>query len=160
MQYAALASKVTMTSEVEHDILMGPDGAWGHGAAAGAAAGQLPADGSAAAEAVAAAEAAAAAARAALSSAQVCGHLPASGWAQNAVAACLSAWWPQQVPGAAFCAQVHACRPLTLPCPAQTPSCPSLLRPANHSLPRPESLDSTYVYMIHVNQPWICPCLL
>jgi hypothetical protein len=63
-----------MTSEVEHDILMGPGGAGGHGAAAG----QPPADGAAAAEAVAAAEAAAAAARAALSSAQV--REPVSDW--------------------------------------------------------------------------------
>ena len=54
-----------MTSEVEHDILVGPDGAWSN--AAGGAAGQ-PA---AAAEALQAAEAAAAAARSALSSAQV-----------------------------------------------------------------------------------------
>lgn len=74
LQYAALASKVTMTSEVEHDILVGPDGAWrGHGGAAaaggGAAGGAQGAQESG--EAVAAAEAAAAAARSALSCAQV-----------------------------------------------------------------------------------------
>lgn len=56
-----------MTSEVEHDILVGPDGAWSHGAALGGAAGQPALDS----EALAAAEAAAAAARAALASAQV-----------------------------------------------------------------------------------------
>jgi len=58
-----------MTSEVEHDILVGPEGAWGPAATA---AGMQPPAGSTAAtaEALAAAEAAAAAARAALSSAQ------------------------------------------------------------------------------------------
>jgi chromosome segregation ATPase len=58
-----------MTSEVEHDILVGAEGAWSH-AAAGTAAGQPPAGAAATSEALAAAEAAAAAARAALSSAQ------------------------------------------------------------------------------------------
>jgi hypothetical protein len=58
-----------MTSEVEHDILVGHDGAWGggHGAAGGAGGAQGPQES----EALAAAEAAAAAARSALSCAQV-----------------------------------------------------------------------------------------
>lgn len=79
MQYAALASKVTMTSEVEHDILVGPDGAWRGGHGCGAAAAAVAGGGGAAggvqeSEALAAAEAAAAAARSALSCAQVgCG---------------------------------------------------------------------------------------
>lgn len=70
VQYAALASKVTMTSEVEHDILVGHNGTWGPNAAAATCACQPSTDAAAAATAAAVAGEATAAARAALSAAQ------------------------------------------------------------------------------------------